>query len=330
MTGDTLGSVLSDPTKRANAAQILGQAYLIAFNFVAREPRGVKQVAEALIETQRDARRRGRRAARRGRPDRAGHRPHAGAVVADDLKPARAQDERARRRRSVPPPAARRSSRADAAPHRADRGRDARRARAVPGEAVDRLRRRAAPVLRSRTAVVLGDLRHRRARHRHGRVRVPARRAAAVVVLQAERRPAREGAGDRRLRRARLQARRPAADGRRLRPRRRRRRAADPVRRRPRPGAVRHHQRREHGRLRDVRARRALLDPHRRSPRPTATGCCAREALEIALYTFKYVGSTDAVVVFMPPPVGRHDVVGAAVQEAEPRRRARPADHARR
>jgi hypothetical protein len=29
-----------------------------------------------------------------------------------------------------------------------------------------------------------------------------------------------------------------------------------------------------------------------------------REALEIALYTFKYVGDTDAVVVFMPPPVG--------------------------
>jgi hypothetical protein len=29
-----------------------------------------------------------------------------------------------------------------------------------------------------------------------------------------------------------------------------------------------------------------------------------REALEIALYTFKYVGSTDAVVVFMPPPTG--------------------------
>ena len=29
-----------------------------------------------------------------------------------------------------------------------------------------------------------------------------------------------------------------------------------------------------------------------------------REALEIALYTFKYVGSTDAVVVFMPPPPG--------------------------
>jgi hypothetical protein len=29
-----------------------------------------------------------------------------------------------------------------------------------------------------------------------------------------------------------------------------------------------------------------------------------REALEIALYTFKYVGDTDAVVVFMPPPPG--------------------------
>ncbi|MEO6713730.1 MAG: hypothetical protein ABIM89_09915 [Mycobacteriales bacterium] len=29
-----------------------------------------------------------------------------------------------------------------------------------------------------------------------------------------------------------------------------------------------------------------------------------REALEIALYTFKYIGATDAVVVFMPPPVG--------------------------
>ena len=50
MTGDTLGSVLSDPTKRANAAQILGQAYLIAFNFVRANREGVKQVAEVLIE----------------------------------------------------------------------------------------------------------------------------------------------------------------------------------------------------------------------------------------------------------------------------------------
>jgi hypothetical protein len=50
-----------------------------------------------------------------------------------------------------------------------------------------------------------------------------------------------------------------------------------------------------------VRARRALLDQHRHAvdrPRPAAP------ALEIALYTFKYVGSTDAVVVFMPPPAG--------------------------
>lgn len=29
-----------------------------------------------------------------------------------------------------------------------------------------------------------------------------------------------------------------------------------------------------------------------------------REALEIALYTFKYIDGTDAVVIFMPPPVG--------------------------
>ena len=50
MTGDMLGSVLSDPTKRANAAQILGQAYLIAFNFVRANREGVKQVAEVLIE----------------------------------------------------------------------------------------------------------------------------------------------------------------------------------------------------------------------------------------------------------------------------------------
>jgi ATP-dependent Zn protease len=50
MTGDTLGSVLSDPTKRANAAQILGQAYLIAFNFVRANKEAVRQVAEVLIE----------------------------------------------------------------------------------------------------------------------------------------------------------------------------------------------------------------------------------------------------------------------------------------
>ena len=50
MTHDTLGSVLSDPTKRANAAQILGQAYLIAFNFMRANRDGVQQVAEVLIE----------------------------------------------------------------------------------------------------------------------------------------------------------------------------------------------------------------------------------------------------------------------------------------
>ena len=39
------------PTKRADAAQILGQAYVIAFNFVRAEPRGrSRQVAETLIE----------------------------------------------------------------------------------------------------------------------------------------------------------------------------------------------------------------------------------------------------------------------------------------
>ena len=42
-----------------------------------------------------------------------------------------------------------------------------------------------------------------------------------------------------------------------------------------------------------------------------------REALEIALYTFKYVDSTDAVVDLHAAAGGRHDVVGAAVQEAE-------------
>jgi ATP-dependent Zn protease len=50
MTGDALGAVLSDPMKRANAAQIIGQAYVLAYNFVQQNRDKVEQVAETLIE----------------------------------------------------------------------------------------------------------------------------------------------------------------------------------------------------------------------------------------------------------------------------------------
>jgi ATP-dependent Zn protease len=49
-TGDMLGAVLSDPMKRSNAAQIIGQAYVLAYNFVVQNRDKVERVAETLIE----------------------------------------------------------------------------------------------------------------------------------------------------------------------------------------------------------------------------------------------------------------------------------------
>ncbi|MEA2470385.1 MAG: cell division protease FtsH, partial [Thermoleophilaceae bacterium] len=48
--GDPVASVLQDPYKRAAAAQILGQAYVTAENFIAANRKAVEDIAEAVIE----------------------------------------------------------------------------------------------------------------------------------------------------------------------------------------------------------------------------------------------------------------------------------------
>jgi ATP-dependent Zn protease len=50
MTGDALGMVLGDPQKRALAAQFLGMAYVIGFNFIRANREAVEHVAETLME----------------------------------------------------------------------------------------------------------------------------------------------------------------------------------------------------------------------------------------------------------------------------------------
>jgi hypothetical protein len=47
---DPIASILRDPTKRATTAQILGQAYVTAFNFVQANKEKVEGVAGELIE----------------------------------------------------------------------------------------------------------------------------------------------------------------------------------------------------------------------------------------------------------------------------------------
>jgi len=49
---DPVASVLHDPFKRAQAAQILGQAFVIAHNFVQHNRTAVERVADAVIEKQ--------------------------------------------------------------------------------------------------------------------------------------------------------------------------------------------------------------------------------------------------------------------------------------
>jgi ATP-dependent Zn protease len=50
MSEDPIGAVLSDPFKRAMAAQILGQAFLKAYHLVHSNQPGVEKVADALLE----------------------------------------------------------------------------------------------------------------------------------------------------------------------------------------------------------------------------------------------------------------------------------------
>jgi ATP-dependent Zn protease len=47
---DSIAAVLSDPAKRAAAAQILGQAYVIAYNLIEQNREAVETVAETLME----------------------------------------------------------------------------------------------------------------------------------------------------------------------------------------------------------------------------------------------------------------------------------------
>jgi hypothetical protein len=48
--GDPVASVLQDPYKRASAAQILGQAYVTAENFIAANREAVERIAEEVID----------------------------------------------------------------------------------------------------------------------------------------------------------------------------------------------------------------------------------------------------------------------------------------
>ena len=83
--GDPIASVLGDPYKRALAAQILGQAYVIAYNFVLANKDAVERVAEKLVDQRRALRRRAARPTRRTEPDAAESRLHEGRDVAEDV-----------------------------------------------------------------------------------------------------------------------------------------------------------------------------------------------------------------------------------------------------
>ena len=47
---DSIAAVLRDPTKRSLAAQIIGQAYVNAYNFVLQNKKAVEQIADTLVE----------------------------------------------------------------------------------------------------------------------------------------------------------------------------------------------------------------------------------------------------------------------------------------
>jgi ATP-dependent Zn protease len=47
---DIVASVLSDPAKRKLTAQILGQAYMTAHNFIRANREGVEKIADEVVE----------------------------------------------------------------------------------------------------------------------------------------------------------------------------------------------------------------------------------------------------------------------------------------
>jgi ATP-dependent Zn protease len=50
MAENPIASVLGDPHKRATAAQILGQAYVKAYNLMTQNKKAVEQIADTLVE----------------------------------------------------------------------------------------------------------------------------------------------------------------------------------------------------------------------------------------------------------------------------------------
>jgi hypothetical protein len=48
--GDPIAAILGDPTKRALTAQLLGQALVVAYNFIQANRARVEAIAERLIE----------------------------------------------------------------------------------------------------------------------------------------------------------------------------------------------------------------------------------------------------------------------------------------
>jgi ATP-dependent Zn protease len=50
MTGDPVAGVLGDRDKRAMAAQILGQAFVRAYNFILANKAGIEHIADTLVD----------------------------------------------------------------------------------------------------------------------------------------------------------------------------------------------------------------------------------------------------------------------------------------
>ena len=83
--GDPIASVLGDPYKRALAAQILGQAYVIALNMITANKDAVDSIATQLVAQARALRRRAGQPARTAEAREAGDRLPEGRDVAEDV-----------------------------------------------------------------------------------------------------------------------------------------------------------------------------------------------------------------------------------------------------
>ena len=57
---DSIASVLGDPTKRRLAAQIIGQAYVQAYNLILQNQQGLEKIADTLVARRGALRRRAR------------------------------------------------------------------------------------------------------------------------------------------------------------------------------------------------------------------------------------------------------------------------------